>query len=164
MKNIIILFFVVSLAPCEAFTQAGKHPGNVLLGVFDGRSPCRELAAQLNENVTSECIKIKWRLVLYKDSLTGAPDAYELYGLIYRNKGPRVGKWKITKGMYNNADATVYELEYPDHPTLFIMKADENIFFWLSSEKKLLVGNNDFSYTLNRTHHRFEDLLAWKKY
>ena len=163
MKQILILVLLIALMPDFANAQAGKKPGNVLLGVFDGRSPCKEMAAQLKENVIPECTKIKWRLVLYKDSVTGAPDNYELYGLIYRNATPRIGKWKITKGMYNNPDATVYELEFSDRPTLLLMKADDNIFFWLTQDRKLMVGNGDFSYTLNRTHHTFDDILVWAR-
>ena len=123
---------------------------NSLVGVFDGRTPCKDLAKQINEKVTSECIKIKWRLILYKDSITGDPGTYKLLGFIYKKDNPRTGKWRIIKGTKISPEAIVYQLDQPGREPLFLQQVDENIFFFLDQEKKLMVGNRDFSYTLNR--------------
>jgi hypothetical protein len=61
--------------------QVTKRAADNIVEVFDGRTPCKDLAKQLNEKLATECIKIKWRLILYKDSITGNPDTYELLGL-----------------------------------------------------------------------------------
>ena len=35
-------------------------------------------------------------------------------------------------------------------PALIVLKADENILFFLNHNRELLIGHADFSYTLNR--------------
>ncbi len=154
MKQIILLLFICcSLGqPKQCIAQVSKKTGNSLVGVFDGRTPCQDLAKQLNEKVTSECIKIKWRLILYKDSITGNPGTYELLGFVYKKDTPRVGKWHIIKGTKANPQAIVYQLDQEGREPLFLQKGDDNIFFFLDQEKNLLVGNRDFSYTLNRVN------------
>src|SRR6185295_19781419 len=73
-----------------------------VLGVFDGRTPCQDLARQIHENVVPECVRIKWRLVLYVDSITGNPATYTLLGYIYKKENPRLGRWHIIKGTNAN--------------------------------------------------------------
>lgn len=132
----------------EGFAQK-KRP-LLLAGIFDGRTPCRELAGQLEEEVTGDCLKIKWRLILFKDSITGAPANFELTGFRYRKEKPFTGTWRITRGMPADPNAIVYELSGGAKNPLNFLKADENILFFLDRKKNLLVGNRDFSYTLNR--------------
>ena len=63
----------------------------------------------------------------------------------------RTGKWAIVRGAKTNPDAVVYQLDSDKaQGSLLLLKADDNILFFLSKEKNLLVGNGDFSYTLNR--------------
>lgn len=122
----------------------------VLIGVFDGRTPCLDLAKQLDEKTTSECIKIKWRLALYKDAATTNAGTYELVGFVYKKDRPRTGKWHSIKGTKRNPDATVYQLDQAGKEPIFLQKVDDNILFFLDEDKNLMVGNSDFSYTLNR--------------
>jgi hypothetical protein len=50
------------------FTSAQSVNNNAdFVGYFDGRTPCQEIAHQLNESTIPECWKIKWRLTLYKN-------------------------------------------------------------------------------------------------
>jgi hypothetical protein len=133
MKYILILVLFTS------FQQ--QKP---MIGTFDGRTPCDKLEKYLTEKARPECIKIKWRLILYKDN------TYELTGLTYKKVNPRIGKWHISKGTPSNPDAIVYELVYPDDKTILLQKMDDNIFFFLDTNRNILVGNSDFSYTLNR--------------
>jgi len=130
---------------CPAYPS--KKP---LVGIFDGRSPCQELARLIQEKATPECNRIKWRLALYKDSVTGKPDGYQLWGLIYRNEHPREGQWQIIRGTKADPDAIVYQLDLEGKPSMFLQQGDENVLFFLDAEKDLFVGNRDFSYTLNR--------------
>jgi hypothetical protein len=156
MKRILLILFIsgsfFKSNSCIARAMQ-KATGNIV-GVFDGRTPCQELAKQLNEKTIPECIKIKWRLTLYKDSVTGNPDAYELLGFVYKKDTPRIGKWHIIKGTHANPEAVVCQLDQPGRETLFLQKGDDNILFFLDPEKKLMVGNRDFSYTLNRIDKR----------
>jgi len=108
------------------------------------------LAKQLKEKTTTECIKIKWRLILYKDFITGNPGTYSLQGFVYKKDNPRTGKWHIVKGTKASPDAMVYRLDQVGREPLFFQKVDDNILFFLDQEKNLMVGNRDFSYTLNR--------------
>jgi len=98
----------------------------------------------------NRCIKIKWRLILYKDSITGNPGTYSLQGFVYKKDNPRTGKWHIVKGTKASPDAMVYRLDQVGREPLFFQKVDDNILFFLDQEKNLMVGNRDFSYTLNR--------------
>ena len=95
-------------------------------------------------------MKLKWDLTLYQNPATGLSTTYKLKGAFYRQKIGE-GKWTIIKGAKTGPDAVVYQLDLDDaQGSLFLLKADNNILFFLSKEKNLLVGNGDFSYTLNR--------------
>jgi hypothetical protein len=127
-------------------TPTGPH----VFGVFDGRSPCQEIASQLNIPTTPECIKIKWRLILFQNPATHAPTTYSLDGFVFHNP-PKTGKWVILKGMKTDPNAIVYQLDPGEKGSfLSFIKADENILFFLDKYQKHLVGNIYFSYTLNR--------------
>lgn len=119
-------------------------------GMFDGRTPCQELSLYLQEKPRPECIKIKWRLFLYKDAVTNEPTRYELSGFIFKRDKPQTGKWNIIKGTAGDPAATVYELVIAGKPSLLFLKADENILIFLDAERKPYVGNRDFSFALNR--------------
>jgi len=123
--------------------------------VFSGRSPCREVAKELNHPVPGDCAKLKWLLTLRRDPKTLAPTTYQLKGTLYRDdiretENPREGTWKVIKGT-TNPNAVVYQLDAfgADGPIL-LLKADHNVLFFLAKDGNLLIGNEDFSYTLNR--------------
>jgi hypothetical protein len=61
------------------------------------------------------------------------------------------GKWAIIKGIPSNSRAEVYRLELGQPAVyLYLLKGDENLLFILDENKDFRVGNEDFSYTLNR--------------
>ena len=117
---------------------------------FVGRSPCREVAAQLHRAVGADCVKVKWELTLYRDPHKLTPSTYRLRGTFYRDR-IGVGRWAIVRGTKTDPAAVVYQLD-PDKPetSLFLLQADGNVLLFLDRERNLLVGNADFSYTLNR--------------
>ncbi|HEX6189272.1 MAG TPA: hypothetical protein VFZ40_14425 [Pyrinomonadaceae bacterium] len=121
-----------------------------MLGRFVGRSPCHEVASQLSKAVPPDCMKVKWDLTLYHDRNTLAPNTYKLRGTFFRER-VREGKWTIVRGTKTSPNAVVYQLD-PDKPlgSLFLLKADSNILFFLDKEGNHLIGNANFSYTLNR--------------
>lgn len=149
MKWTFSAFLLIGLLN-HGISQSLNEPQNKLLGVFDGRTPCSVLAAYLNEPARPDCIKIKWRLTLFVDSISDEPTRYELIGITYKRENPRVGNWQILKGTYEDPQAIVYQLNESGKPPLLFQKGDNNILFFLDKEKRLLVGNSDFSYTLNR--------------
>lgn len=142
-----LVWFVFSTVACISQTA---EKANIVAGVFDGRTPCQELAKQLNQQTTAECIKIKWRLKLYKEFAQDNSGVFELEGFAFRGANTLKGKWHTTIGTMINPEAIVYELVHPERGSLFLQKANDNVFFFLDSQKKLMVGNRDFSYTLNR--------------
>lgn len=151
MKSIVFcgLYFMLLLAT-PAFNQSGPEPGGILLGIFDGRTPCQELAVHLREKASPECIKIKWRLTLYQDKPGSTEGDFEILGLIYKRDKPGNGRWKTIRGTPKNPEAVVFKLQLPGRPPLYLQQGDDNIFFFLDQDKQLMVGNRDFSYTLNR--------------
>jgi hypothetical protein len=114
--------------------------------VFDGRTPCSEIAREYRLQVVADCIKIKWRLTLYRDAATGQPSTYNLRWVQY---SPSLieGKWRVTK----KADSVIYQLSLDQTgETLSFLVGDENVLFFLDKGNQLLTGNGDFSFTLNR--------------
>src|SRR5882757_4446472 len=111
MKKILILLVTVFcsllLNASKAQTAAADNKlsksitfrpipkGPAVYGVFEGRPPCREIAKQVDSPVSAECTKVKWSLILYKDSITKQPTVYHLLGRFL----PPDGKWKIIKGI-----------------------------------------------------------------
>ena len=127
-----------------------SHPipaGPSVRGIFEGRPPCQEIARQLQFRVGPECTKIKWRLILFQDPVTRQPTAYKLLG----NFLPPEGKWKLVKGTRSDPQAEVIQLN-PDKPakSFYFLKGDDNVLFILDENRELRVGNENFSFTLNR--------------
>ena len=124
--------------------------GPSVYGVFEGKSPCQSIARQLNIEVGPECIKLKWGLTLYQDSITHKPAKYKLDGTFFRKKD-REGRWHIVHGTRTDQAAIVYQLDLGEpNGFLFLLKGDDNVLFVLDKNKNFLVGNAQFSYTLNR--------------
>jgi len=69
---------------------------------------------------------------------------------------PRVGKWKIVNGTAHHPNGIIYELEAASgHGAIRLFKADDNIMLFVGHDGRLMVGNADFSYTLNRADEKF---------
>jgi hypothetical protein len=139
---------VTQTAPTNFWKRIKSGPD--IHGYFEGRSPCQEIIRLLNGQAREACIKIKWQLLLYRDPVTHAPTRFALGGFLWRNP-PKTGNWAIVKGTREDPQAIVYQLELDEpHGRLSFMKADDNILFFLGKDRELLVGNERFSYTLNR--------------
>jgi len=150
MKSLIIIIFCFLVCSSHVISQQSAPAGQKLLGVFDGRTPCNVLATYLNEPPRPDCIKIKWRLILFVDSMSNEPTRYELIGFTYKKENPRIGTWQILQGTYADDQAIVYHLTETGKPPLLFQSCGNSILFFLDKDRKLLVGNRDFSYTLNR--------------
>jgi len=130
-----------------SFGPAADTPGQV---VFDGRTPCQEIAKDYKWNVGDECFKLKWRLTLHRDPKTGKPTTYSIQRTLHRTE-PIEGNWIEVTGTKTDPKALVFKLD-PDRPetSLLFLVGDENVLFFLDKEGGLYGGNADFSYTLNR--------------
>lgn len=115
--------------------------------VFVGRTPCGipGLATK-----GPNCYKLKWKLMLYADGRTALSGQYKVEGTAWRQQGGRMGTWEQTKSPNGN---TVFRLNDENgNPFLFLLQPDENILFFTDAQGRLLVGDEDFSYTLNNGH------------
>jgi len=177
MKNILIVIASIGCSlfvhVSEAQTAAADNKlsttitfrpipkGPTVYGIFEGRPPCPGIAKQLKLVIPPDCIKLKWDLILYRDSvmlqptnyiltIIGGGDVVKVEGGSYQQKRLE-GKWKISKGTRLNPDAVIYQLELgKPGDYLSMVKGDENVLFILDENKEFRVGNEDFSYTLNR--------------
>jgi hypothetical protein len=119
--------------------------------VYDGRTPCKEIASEYGLKVSDECFKLKWRLILYRDSVTGAPTTYAIRKVVDNAPRDVTGKWAILAGSSPNPDAVIYQLD-PDDPAnaMYLLAADEGVLFFLKKDRRYFTGNADFSWALNR--------------
>ena len=144
----------ILLCSCFSLTfvsaQAVNNKLN-LIGYFDGRTPCQELANQLNEPTIPECIKIKWRLTLYKNGADTTSGTYSLEGFKFRGDNILEGTWRINMGTRADPNAIVYQLTHSLRGSLFFFKADDDVLFFLDKDKNIIVGNRNFSYALYKT-------------
>ena len=123
---------------------------NVTQRVYDGRTPCQAIAKDYNLALGEDCFKLKWRIILNRDSKTLLPTTYQLRNVQHRVKELE-GKWSILKGYGNNPHAVVIQLN-PDKPdeSLSFLVGDDNVLYFLDKKKQLFTGDPNFSYTLNR--------------
>jgi hypothetical protein len=131
-------------------TTVAKADGSKFLARFVGRTPCSEISDQIGASVPDQCFKIKWDVTLFQDETTGAAGTYRIDSTLYRGS-PRLGRWKILNGTENHPNGVIYELESASgHGAIRLFQADDNIMFFVGQNGRLMVGNADFSYALNR--------------
>lgn len=120
--------------------------------VYDGRTPCQEIAREHSEmKATSSCFKIKWKLILNRDSITYQPTTCTIRNVVDNQPRDISGKWEIIKGTAANPDAIIYKVKVDNlaDPHLLLV-GDSNVLFFLDRNNKPMVGNKDFSFTMNR--------------
>ena len=111
---------------------------------FEGRTPCHVPGVIAPDTL---CYKLKWYIVLYANTKLNQPDRYKILGTRWRKEGGRTGTWKITTGQNGRI---IYQLnDEKGNGFLYLLKLDEHILVFTDAKGKLLVGNEDFSYTLN---------------
>lgn len=112
---------------------------------FEGRTPC-QIPGIIPAG--TQCYKLKWHIILYADTRTNRPGRYKIFGTTWRQDGPKTGHWKIITGKDGRI---TYQLnDEKGEKLLYLLKLDENILIFTDAAGKLLVGDEDFSYTLNR--------------
>lgn len=112
---------------------------------FEGRTPCQVPGVIDPGNV---CYKLKWYIIFYANAKKSEPGHYKIYGTAYRQEGSKTGNWKIISGKNGRI---IYQLNDDNGKGfLYLLKLDSNILVFTDANEKLLTGNEDFSYTLNR--------------
>ena len=145
----------------QSITFHAIPAGPQVPGVFQGRPPCKGLVTQLGLAIDAGNPKLKCNLVLHRNAAAGQPGNYTLNivgggpfitegGNHYRRTDLE-GEWDIVKGIPGDNNAEVYRLQIPKTSTyVYLLKGDDNVLFVLDENKRLLTGDGDFSYTLNR--------------
>lgn len=110
--------------------------------VFEGRTPCRGIEELLYLKTRPECYKKKWLVYLYKDAGSTTSGTYKI-GKIE----PKIGRWKLKE---NNLNRPIYSLDLGNGNTLDLLHADNNIVYIMDTKGGIMVGDQDFSYSLNR--------------
>jgi hypothetical protein len=111
--------------------------------VLVGRTPCA-IPGALPEG--TNCYKLKWHVVMYNDGSNTA-GTYTIFGNLWTREQPKTGNWSIVK---SNGSMFLKLTDFNKKIPVFLKKIDDNIFMFADSKGSLLVGNEDFSYTLNR--------------
>ena len=110
---------------------------------YQGRTLCGDFSIN---RPGPNCNKMKWSIIFYANADNNTPTTY----LLNRNRfdSGKKGTWKIITG---KGGKIIYELmpENEDIPT-YLLKLDDNILLFTDAKGNLLVGNEDFSFTLNR--------------
>ena len=139
--------------------------------VFAGTTPCGNVIRPLHKIKPEpdcpleecQCIMVEWELTLYMDANTKNPTHYKLKGInrhsvketnMYSEPGVKSeaeGRWAIVQGTKTNPGAILYQLN-PDKPGmgLSFLKLSDSLLHIVDENGKLMIGNEFFSYTLNR--------------
>lgn len=134
----------------ESITFSEPPKGLAIYGVFEGRTPCVEICKQLGAELPRDCEKLKWQLILFRDSLTHQPTTYSLGTELFDRKALK-GKWQMTKGTPTDPRAIIYVLNYGKQgQSIYLLKGDDNVLFILDKNRRFQTGNEHYSYTLNR--------------
>lgn len=120
--------------------------------VFDGRTPCQEIASEHPEmDAGQSCFKLKWRLILNRDAVTLQPTTCSIRNIVNNQPRDITGKWEIIKGTKANPEALIYKIQVDNlaEPILLFL-ADENVLFFIDKNNIPFIGNEDFSFAMNK--------------
>jgi hypothetical protein len=129
-------------------------------GVFVGTTPAGdEVRRALGIPAGSKADLVVWTVTLQLDSVTRAPEAYELraeYGStgagapgIARIEGliERRGSWTVGWGIPSNREVVVHELK----GALSFVEVGPDVLHALNPDRSFMVGNSGWSHTLTRS-------------
>lgn len=104
--------------------------------VITGRTPLKPFDKLLDIADKADHDKIKWLIKLHPD---GTVDIRK----ILENPADYKGTWSVS----NN----VYKLEFEKH-VLYLLKASDDVYYFMTPQDGLLVGNSEFGMSLIRRH------------
>lgn len=135
--------------PTAIFNFPSKDTPLKTATVYEGRTPCNILSDAVGMGRASNCYKLKWYFIFHTDPATGKPSYYLRNGKRPIKEGMAKGTWEIITGKDGRI---IYKVNPTpeDAYTLYFVKAGDNILFFTDPAGNLLVGTEDFSFTLNR--------------
>jgi hypothetical protein len=136
-------------APALTFTPLPLTDGPTVFGTFEGRTPCG-LSQVLGISVPAACDKLDWRVTLFQDPQTLALTNYRLEGSLFQ-AAPREGAISHQVSTAFNRDASVLRLAgAPGEQPVYLMRGDDNVFFFVDRSGDLGVGDRESGYVLYR--------------
>jgi len=155
------LMFVLALLVCaSADSQSRKLPA-AGSREYVGTTPCGELPREfLGISRTEPCDKITWQLTVSSDTKTNSYQLIATFGLQEQSAPGFVaegttlvfaGEVTILTGTKSKPNALIYQIksEKSGRSLSFVM-VNANLLHLLDRDKHLMVGNEFWSYTLNR--------------
>jgi hypothetical protein len=119
--------------------------------IFDGRTPCQQFAEDHLMKVSTECNKMKWRIILNRDPVTHKPTTYSMRKVVNNAPAQIISNWTLLKGLPGNPNVLVVQLDPgKGKESISLLVGDRNVLFLLDTDYRLYSGNEDFSYTLNK--------------
>lgn len=109
--------------------------------VFEGRTPCQEIAKEYDFPATSECFKLKWLLTFTKGTTYHS-------GTFSLNR--TLSRANLIKGTWTIDSTGKIELNPENGQKVLLVAGDENVLFFTDKSGALFDGNENFSYALNR--------------
>jgi hypothetical protein len=168
--NLLTFACLITMVGCDSLPDRSNSPKESSV-VFAGTTPCGNVIRPLHKiNAEADCpageckcIMVEWELTLFQDANTKEPTRYTLKGInrhivketnMYSEPGIKSeveGKWTIVRGTKTKPDAIYYQLN-PGKPgmDLRFLKLGDNLLHIVDQDEKLMIGNEFFSYTLNR--------------
>lgn len=128
------------------FKSFGKQDSVI---TFDGRTPCDQIPRDFNLNISSDCIKLKWRLKLRPHDYSGNTGTFSLNGTFNGHKEV-TGTYRIDKNSQQHRLFLLHLAPSNNEKQMSFFIADKNVLYFLNSGMKLFVGDSNFSYALNR--------------
>lgn len=151
---VIACIFICAFSPHGELPAVRTHDAespkaDSLFGVFEGRTPCGDIAPQFTGFLSRNCEKIKWRLTLYHNPANGKPTTYAFKG----TRSTRHGTWKIVRSALPNKSLVIYQLYYGHQSqVLSLLTLDDKVLVLLDHDLNILAGDASWSYVLNRTN------------
>jgi hypothetical protein len=114
---------------------------------FEGRTPCK-IPTVVKEG--SDCYKLKWHIIFYADDASNRHGQFKIAGTAYRGRLTK-GKWTIET---SHNGIPLYHLTVETGSSLlYLVSTSDNTLMFADASGRLLVGDKDFSYTLNLRNH-----------
>lgn len=168
--NLIIFACFITMIGCDTAPARSDSSKDSFI-IFAGTTPCGNVIRPIHK-INPEpdcpleeckCMMVEWELTLYMDANTKQPTRYTLKGInrytvketnMYSEPGVKSeaeGRWAIVRGTKTNPNAIFYQLN-PDKPAMELrfLKLSDSLLHIVDQNEKLMIGNEFFSYTLNR--------------
>ncbi len=113
--------------------------------IFVGRTPCN-IPGLMEPG--SACYKLKWKIILYAKDGHIEQGFYKMWGTRWRKAERLAGEWKF---IHRKSGKIIYQLnDEKGQSLLYLLHPGEHILLFTDAAGNLLVGDDDFSYTLSR--------------